>query len=147
MISDFVLTEAHLRKANPAPIEDSTGLIWWPPDLHHARRIAKEGRVWNEGAVFDQSNDADWIPCGIPYRCLVPKAAECTNLLTPTCPSSSYVAYGAYRIEFTFMAAAQSAAAAAVLALDEGLRVQDLPYSKLRSALLTAGHVLQVPRS
>lgn len=95
MISDFVLTEAHLRKANPVPVADPVGLIWWPPDLHHARRLVKDGRVWNEGAVFNASKEPDWIPCGIPYRALVPRAEECTNLLTPTCPSSSYVGYGA----------------------------------------------------
>jgi FAD dependent oxidoreductase len=145
MVSDFVLTETHLRKANPAPIEDSVGLIWWPPDLHHARRIAKEGRVWNEGAVFDDSKEADWIPCGIPYRCLVPKTAECTNLISPTCPSSSYVAYGAYRIEFTFMVAAQSAATAAVMALERGSSVQSVSYSQLRERLLEDQQVLQIP--
>lgn len=145
MISDFVLTEAHVRKANPEPIEDSVGLIWWPPDLHHARRIARDGRVWNEGAVFDESQDVDWIPCGIPYHCLVPKAAECTNLLSPTCPSSSYVAYGAYRIEFTFMAAAQSAATAAVMAMNADTPVQSVDYTKLRERLLADKQVLEVP--
>jgi hypothetical protein len=64
----------------------------------------KDGRVWNEAAFFNVSKELDSIPCDIPYRCLVPKAAECTNLLSPTCPSSSHVAYDTYRIEFTFMA-------------------------------------------
>jgi len=145
MVSDFVLTEAHVRKANPESINDSVGLIWWPPDLHHARRIAKDGRVWNEGAVFDESKNADWLPCGIPYRCLIPKSSECTNLLTPTCPSCSYVGYGAYRIEFTFMVAAQSSATAAVMAIAEGNRVQDIRYPKLRDALLDAGQILTPP--
>lgn len=145
MVSDFVLTEAHVRKENPSPVEDSVGLIWWPPDLHHARRLVKDGAVWNEGAVFDASKTADWIPCGIPYRSLVPKATECTNLLTPTCPSSSYVAYGAYRIEFTFMVAGQSVATAAVMALDEGVPVQNINYAKLRERLLKDKQVLSVP--
>ncbi len=145
MVSDFVLTEAHVRKADPQPIEDSVGLIWWPPDLHHARRIVKDGRVWSEGAVFDESTDADWIPCGIPYRSLVPRAAECTNLLTPTCPSSSYVAYGAYRIEFTFMVAGQSTASAACIAIDDGLTVQEVSYPKLRGVLVKNEQVLEAP--
>lgn len=145
MVSDFVLTEAHLRKTKPQPVNDSVGLIWWPPDLHHARRIVKKGQVWNEGAVFNESPEPDWIPCGIPYRCLVPKAAECTNLLSPTCPSSSYVAYGAYRIEFTFMVAAQSAATAAVLALDAGSPVQKVDFKKLRERLLADKQVLEAP--
>ncbi len=145
MVSDFVLTEAHLRKADPQPVEDSVGLIWWPPDLHHARRVVKDGAVWNEGAVFDEAPEADWLPCGIPYRALVPRVAECANLLTPTCPSSSYVAYGAYRIEFTFMVAAQSAATAAVVALENETPVQAVPYGKLRARLLQDQQVLEIP--
>jgi hypothetical protein len=101
--------------------------------------------VWNEGAVFNVSKEPDWIPCGIPYRCLVPKAVECTNLLSPTCPSSSYVAYGAYRIEFTFMAAAQSAATAAAMALEAGTSVQSVDYKKLRERLLEDKQVLAIP--
>lgn len=145
MTGDFVLTEAQLRRTNPEPVNDSVGLIWWPPDFHSARCLVKDGRVWNEGAVFNVSKEPDWIPCGIPYRCLVPKAAECTNLLSPTCPSSSYVAYGAYRIEFTFMVAAQSAATAAVMAMDTGTPVQNVDYTRLRSRLLTDQQVLDVP--
>mgnify|MGYP001627192238 CR=1 FL=1 len=145
MIGDFVLTEAHLRRANPEPVSDSVGLIWWPPDFHSARRLARGGRVWHEGAVFNVSKQPDWIPCGIPYRCLVPKARECTNLLSPTCPSSSYVAYGAYRIEFTFMAAAQAAATAAMLSLETGSPVQEVAYDPLRRRLLADGQVLAVP--
>ena len=144
MIGDFVLTEAHVRRTNPEPVHDSVGLIWWPPDLHHARRIVKEGRVWNEGAIFNESKEPDWIPSGIPYRCLVPKAAECTNLISPTCPSSSYVAYGAYRIEFTFMVAAQSAATASAMALDANLPVQKVDFAKLRERLLVDKQVLEV---
>jgi hypothetical protein len=146
MLTDFVLTEAHVRKADPAPVNDSVGLIWWPPDLHHARRIVKDGRVWNEGAVFNESKDPDWIPCGIPYRSLVPRASECTNLLTPTCPSSSYVAYGAYRIEFTFMIAAQSAATAASIALDQSQDIQQVSYPALRTRLLRDGQILSAPQ-
>ncbi len=145
MKSDFVLTEAHVRRASPEPVTDSVGLIWWPPDLHHARRVVKDGRVWNEGAVFNETGEPDWIPCGIPYRCLVPTAAECTNLLSPTCPSSSYVAYGAYRIEFTFMVAAQSAATAAIMAMESDVPVQNVAYDKLRERLLADQQVLEVP--
>jgi hypothetical protein len=145
MVSDFVLTEAHVRKANPEPVEDPVGLLWWPPDLHHARRLVKDGKVWNEGAVFDENREPDWIPCGIPYRALVPRAGECTNLLTPTCPSSSYVGYGAFRIEFTFMVAAQSAATAAVMVIEENLPVQKVNYPRLRERLLQDCQILAVP--
>jgi len=146
LVGAFVLTEAHVRKEDPEPIEDSVGLIWWPPDLHHARRVVKDGRVWNEGAVFQEAKEPDWIPCGIPYRSLLPKRSEVTNLLSPTCPSSSYVAYGAYRIEFTFMVAAQSAATAAVMAIDAGLPLGEVSYPALRDRLLADGQVLSGPK-
>ncbi len=146
LVGDFVLTEAHLRKNNPVPVEDSVGLIWWPPDFHHARCIVKDGRVWMEGAVFDNSPNPNWIPCGIPYRALVPKIKECTNLLTPTCPSSSYVAYGAYRIEFTFMTAGQSCATAACLAVDSNAPVQRINLGQLAEMLRAQGQVVAVPK-
>ena len=75
----------------------------------------------------------------------MPNATDCTNLLTPTCPSTSHVAYGAYRIEFTFMIAAQSAATAAVLAMDREIPVQDVPYPALREILLRDRQILDIP--
>jgi hypothetical protein len=55
------------------------------------------------------------------------------------------VAYGAYRIEFTFMAAAQAGATAAVMALEDGTAVQKVAYARLRRRLLADGQVLAVP--
>jgi hypothetical protein len=142
MVSDFVLIEQHGTKTNTLPVEDPVAMVWWPHDLHNARRIVKDGFAWNEGAVFGGTN---WIPFGVPYRSLHPKAAECDNLLTPTCPSSSYVAYGAYRIEFTFMAAAQATATAASIAIDNRQAVQKVDYAKLRERLLADGQVIAIP--
>ena len=77
----------------------------------------------------------DWKAFGISYQSLVPKKKECVNLLTSTCPSSSHVAYGAIRIEFTFMALGQACATAAVIAIDDKQKVQDIDYKKLQSRL------------
>jgi hypothetical protein len=142
MVSDFVLVEQHGTKTNTLPVEDPVAMVWWPHDLHNARRIVKDGSVWNEGAVFGGTN---WIPFGVAYRSLYPKASECDNLLSPTCPSSSYVAYGAYRIEFTFMAAAQATATAASIAIDADQTIQEVDYGKLRERLLTDGQVIAIP--
>jgi hypothetical protein len=144
MVSDFVMTEAHGRKGNPVAVADPIGLIWWPQDLHNTRRLAKNGAVWNEGAVFNEQED--WIRFGHSYRSLIPRASECTNLLAPTCPSMSYVAYGAFRLEFSFMIAAQSAATAACIALDDKASVQNVNYAKLRTRLLQDKQVLEIPR-
>lgn len=145
MISDFVLTYTHGRRANPEPVSDPVGLVWWPHDLHEARRVVRDGAVWHEGTVFDASPEGDWVPFGISYRALVPRKTECTNLLTPTCPSSSFVAYGAYRIENQFMVAGQSAATAAAMAIDDKVSVQEVNYARLRGRLLADGQVLEKP--
>lgn len=142
MVSDFVHTEHHLRLKDPAVVEDPVALAWWPPDFHHARRIVRDGAAYNEGFVFGQSG---WIPFGISYRSLVPKRSEAANLLTATCPSSSYVAYGSIRIVCTFMMLGQAAGTAAALSLDDAVAVQDLSYDRLRERLLTDGMVLRIP--
>lgn len=144
MISDHVITEHHVHKADPVPVTDSVGMAFWPPDVHSVRTIVKDGHAYNEGFVFGGN---DWIPFGISYRALVPKAAEATNLLTPTCPSSSHIAYGAIRIEFTFMALGQACAAAAVHAINSDLPVQEVPYAPLRDQLLEDGQVLSLEKN
>ncbi|MGV8092920.1 MAG: FAD-dependent oxidoreductase [Mangrovibacterium sp.] len=139
MVSDYVITERHTNRTNPAFAEDPVAVAYWPPDLHSVRRIIKDGYAYNEGFVFGGNT---WRPFGISYRALIPKRSECTNLLTPTCPSSSHVAYGAIRIEFTYMALGQACANAAALAIDENVAVQDVNQTKLRSYLLSQNQVI-----
>jgi FAD dependent oxidoreductase len=117
-------------------------VAYWPPDVHSVRRIVKDGYAYNEGFVFGGD---DWRPFGISYGALVPKKSECLNLLTPTCPSSSsHIAYGAIRIEFTFMALGQACGTAAVMSIDSGTPVQDIDYAALRQRLVNAHQVLEL---
>jgi hypothetical protein len=141
MVSDYVITERHTWRVNPTPVPDPVAVAFWPPDTHHVRRIVRDGAAYNEGFVFGGN---DWGPFGISYRAMVPRAKEAVNLLTPTCVSSSHVAYGAIRIEWTFFALGQAAAHAAALAIQQGADVQDVPYGDLRARLLQAGQVLSV---
>ena len=73
----------------------------------------------------------------------MPKKGQAANLLVPVCLSSSHIAYGSIRMEPVFMILGQSAATAAVMALDSNAAVQDLPYEKLRTRLLADGQVLE----
>jgi len=144
MVSDYVITEHHAKKENNTKVCDPVGIAWWPPDTHHARRIVKDGFAYNEGFVF---GGEDWRPFGISLRSLIPKSSECTNLLTPTCLSSSYVAYGAIRILPTFMILGQSAGCAASFAIDERKDVQAIDYNELKLLLLENGQILDIPES
>jgi hypothetical protein len=142
MVSEYVITEHHTKKAGAPAVEDSVGVAYWPPDTHHARRIVKDGAAYNEGFVFGGN---DWAPFGVSYRALVPRASEAVNLLTPTCPSSTHVAYGAIRLEWTFMVLGQSAGVAASRAIDDAVPVQRVSYEKLKAQLLAEKQVLAVP--
>jgi hypothetical protein len=141
MVSDYVITQANTRKSNKEKVSDAVGVAFWPPDVHHVRRIVKDGAAYNEGFVFGGEN---WAPFGISYRSLVPKKSECINIITPTCVSSSHIAFGAIRLEWTFMVLGQSAGAAAALAIENSIGIQDVPYNALESRLRTDGQVLQL---
>ncbi len=143
MVSEYVITEHHILKPNPTPVEDPVGVAFWPPDVHSVRRIVKDGFAYNEGFVFEPFGN--WRPLPVAYRALVPRKNECTNLLTPTCPSSTHIAYGAIRLEWTFMVLGQSVATAAVMALEEGKPVQEVDYLQLKTKLQEQGQVLSLP--
>jgi hypothetical protein len=57
--------------------------------------------------------------------------------------SASHIAYGSIRMEPVFMILGQSAATAAVLAIDGAWPVQNVPYAKLREQLLKDGQILE----
>ncbi len=143
MVSDFVMTELHLRSLKETP--RSVGMGSYNMDSHHVQRYVardEKGRdfVRNEGDV--QVNPGN--PYQISYNCLVPREEECRNLLVPVCLSSSHIAFGSIRMEPVFMILAQSAVTAACIALDDGVGVQQVSYEKLKNKLLEDGQVLEL---
>jgi hypothetical protein len=138
MIGVFVMKEADaLGKTN---IERSVGMGSYALDSHNTQRyVTPEGYVQNEGDIGVKPKR----PYGIDYGTIIPKAEECKNLLVPVCLSSSHIAYGSIRMEPVFMILGQSAATAAVLSIERGEAVQDLPYTVLEPALLKEGQVLR----
>jgi hypothetical protein len=138
MIGAFVMTEHELMKKRPTP--DSVGMGSYTIDSHNVQRyVTADGSVQNEGDIGVPLK----APYEIAYGALVPKRGQADNLLVPVCVSSSHIAFGSIRMEPVFMVLGQSAATAAVMALDGGLAVQDVPYAKLRERLLADGQVLE----
>jgi len=138
MIGDFVMTENELRKKKPTP--DSVGMGSYTIDSHNTQRyITPEGYVQNEGDIGVSTRG----PYEIAYGSLVPKKEQCTNLMVPVCVSSTHIAFGSIRMEPVFMILAHSAATAAVMAIDEGIAVQDVDYKKVRERLLAEGQILE----
>jgi hypothetical protein len=132
MISDYVITQSNCL--GQATVPDSIGLAAYAMDSHNCERLVVGGNVQNEGDTYTVGR----IPglWQIPYRAIVPKAGQCPNLLVPWCVSASHIAFGSYRMEPVFMIIAQSAGAAACLAINDGAPVQQLNYGKLRLQLL-----------
>ena len=138
MIGHFVMTENELLKKRPTP--NSVGMGSYTMDSHNVQRyITPEGYVQNEGDIGVGTGG----PYQIAYGSLVPKRTDCENLLVPVCVSSSHIAFGSIRMEPVFMILGQSAATAAVRAIDDGVAVQEVSYEKLRRRLLEDGQVLQ----
>jgi hypothetical protein len=140
MQSDVVMTEHHCLGLQVAA--DSIGMASYGMDSHNVQRYVDEyGRVRNEGNVQTEGNLA-LRPYPVSYRAIVPHASECTNLLVPVCLSASHVAYGSIRMEPVFMVLGQSAALAAVEAVERGTSVQQIDYHRLRARLVAAQQVL-----
>ncbi len=139
MIGKYVMTENELLKKRPTP--ESVGMGSYTMDSHNVQRyITPAGYVQNEGDIGVSTRG----PYQIAYGSLVPKKAQCANLLVPVCVSSSHIAFGSIRMEPVFMILGQSAATAAAMSLDAGIAVQDLPYEKLRERLVADGQVLEL---
>ena len=109
-------------------------------DSHNVQRyITADGQVQNEGDIGMSTKG----PYQIAYGSLLPKKGECANLMVPVCVSSSHIAFGSIRMEPVFMILGQSAATAAVMAIDDGIAVQEVDYAVLRERLLKDGQILE----
>ncbi|MBL8888866.1 MAG: FAD-dependent oxidoreductase [Planctomycetaceae bacterium] len=138
MVSDLVMTQHHCQGREVA--SDPVGLAAYTMDSHHVQRhVTADGLVRNEGDV----QVGGFSPYGIGYRAMVPKADQCGNLLVPVCLSASHMAFGSIRMEPVFMVLGQSAATAAVQALEQQVPVQNINLEQLRARLLADGTVLE----
>jgi hypothetical protein len=137
MAGQYVMTEHDClaRRQTPQPV----GMGSYVMDSHNVQRyVTKDGCVQNEGDVGVSPRR----PYQIAFGGLAPKPQECTNLLVPVCVSSSHIAYGSIRMEPVFMILGQSAATAAVLAIDANCPIQKVEYVALREKLLADGQIL-----
>ncbi|MDB4582971.1 FAD-dependent oxidoreductase [Draconibacterium sp.] len=137
MIGEYVTTENDilLKREVPKPI----GMGSYSMDSHNIQRYIKpDGYVQNEGDVGIKTK----APYSISYGSIIPNKQECKNLLVPVCVSSSHIAFGSIRMEPVFMILGQSAAVAAVLAINSDCAVQDVEYVELKKTLENRNQVL-----
>ena len=147
MKGQYILTHADVL--GQTEVSDSIGLALYGVDTYPVRRyVARDpvtGKlgVATEGNMFIGGARGTGRPYPIPYRAIVPKAVECSNLLVPVCFSASFIAYASARMEPVFCVLGESAGVAAAQAVRTSSAVQDLDVPQLRQRLLQRGQVLE----
>jgi hypothetical protein len=129
MIGAYVMTQANCEAKTV--VNDGIGMAAYGMDSHNTQRLVINGMAKNEGDVEKGGTG----PYPISYRSLTPKANECANLLVPVCLSASHIGYGSIRMEPVFMVLGQSAATAAVLAINGKTTVQTVDVKKIQKLL------------
>lgn len=137
MKGEFIMKEADALGKTQVP--QPVGMGSYSLDAHNAQRFVQaNGIVQNEGDIGVKPDK----PYSIAYGSILPKESQCGNLLVPVCMSSSHIAYGSIRMEPVFMILGQSAATAAVLAIEKKVTPQRLDYRVLEKSLLADKQIL-----
>lgn len=137
MIGEYVMTQKDLQTDRTKP--DPIGMGSYNSDSHNVQRVVTpDGYVENEGDV-----QVPVQPYQIPYRVMLPKRDQMTNLLVPVCLSASHVAYSSLRMEPQYMIIGQAAGVAAAMASKNDKAVQQIDVDALVSKLKTEGAVME----
>lgn len=137
MIGEHVMSQKDIQIDRTKP--DPIGMGSYNSDSHNVQRIVNEqGFAENEGDM-----QVPVKPYQIPYRSLLPKRDQCTNLLVPVCCSATHVAYSTVRMEPQFMIAGEAAGLAASMATTAKNGVHDVDTSALVKRLRERKAVLE----
>jgi hypothetical protein len=137
MRGEYVMRQKDLQDELTKP--DPIGMGSYNSDSHNVQRVATpDGAVENEGDV-----EVPVTPYQIPYRVMLPKRVEASNLLVPVCFSATHVAYSSIRMEPQYMILGQAAGVAAKIAIESGKSVQEIDPRALTQKLRAQGAVME----
>jgi hypothetical protein len=136
MVSAYVMTQQDV--AGETSIDDPVGLASYGIDDWPYAMVPHQGGIGIVTGEFMNCRltDRNKGIYRIPYRAIVPREAECGNLLVPVCLSASHVAMLSLRMEPVYVILGQSAGVAAALAAKARIPVQRVAYPSLRERLL-----------
>jgi FAD-dependent oxidoreductase family protein len=137
MIGEYVMSQRDIQTDLTKP--DVIGMGSYNSDSHNIQRIVNEaGFVENEGDM-----QVPVTPYQIPYRVMLPKKTDATNLLVPVCFSATHVAYSTLRMEPQYMIIGQAAGVAAAMSIHANGAVQDVDTKQLTQKLVEQGAVME----
>ena len=137
MVCDFVMTQKDIQTELTKP--DAIGMGSYNSDSHNVQRyITEQGHAQNEGNM-----EVPVSPYQIPYRLILPKRSQVTNLLVTVCFSASHVTYSTLRMEPVYMIIGQAAGVAARMAIDKKAAVHDIDTTALTTKLRNQQAVME----
>ena len=138
LVGEYVMSQQDIQRDLTKP--DAIGMGSYNSDSHNVQRIVNdEGFVENEGDM-----QVPVTPYQIPYRMMLPKRAEATNLLVPVCFSATHVAYSTLRMEPQYMIVGHAAGVALAMAVRANTAVQDVDPAALAARLRSQGAILEL---
>jgi hypothetical protein len=140
MIGEYVMSQKDIQVDLAKP--DAIGMGSYNSDSHNVQR-----RPTADGLAVENEGDMQVpvTPYQIPYRVMLPRRAQATNLLVPVCFSATHVAYSTLRMEPQYMIIGHAAGVAAKLAIAGRTSVQDVDVNALRERLRAGRAVLEQP--
>ena len=136
MLGEYVLTQHDLERYREK--YDFIGMAGYNIDIREVEWLAH--KVYRFPNVMNQVFMEGYLsmpvkPWQIPYRALLPRQQECSNLLVTVCISASTIAYASFRMEANYMIAGQSAGAAAALAIKMKREIHQIDLTALQREL------------
>jgi FAD-dependent oxidoreductase family protein len=137
MVGDYVVTQKDIQTELTKP--DAIAMGSYNSDSHNVQRyVTPEGNAQNEGNM-----EVPVTPYQIPYRIMLPKKSQATNLFVPVCFSASHVTYSTLRMEPQYMMIGQAAGVAAKMAIEKKVALQDVDAAALTAKLRSLRAVME----
>lgn len=135
LVGDYVMTQDDVLDEKARFKDDGVALGSYRLDVHDVQYVkspdekmglVKEGNI-GHGIIGK--------PYEIPYRVVIPKRSEVTNLLVAVCLSASHIAYSSLRMEPVYMMLGHTCGLAAAMSIRQKTGVHALPVKELKQRL------------
>lgn len=137
MVGELVMVQKDLQTERVKP--DVIGMGSYNSDSHNVQRFVNaQGFAENEGDM-----QVPVEPYQMPYRMLLPKRTEATNLLVPVCFSASHVAYSSLRMEPQYMILGHASGIAAAMAVEANVPLHGIAVPQLQKTLKSEAAVFE----